>query len=90
MISRRKKSAITYPKLSVIVRSLFGIPASSYTSKRIFSATGRILEERRKNLSDDTVDYLLEISRRLHFNIRQGIGYEKSLPCTSLHKTKKT
>jgi hypothetical protein len=61
VISWWKKWAITYPKLSVLARSLFGIPVSSCTSERIFSPTGRILEEWRQNLSDDTVDDLLFI-----------------------------
>jgi hypothetical protein len=56
-----KKWAITYPKLSILAKSLFGIPASSCTSERIFSSTGRILEERRQNLSDDIVDDILFI-----------------------------
>jgi hypothetical protein len=56
-----KNWAITYPKLSVLAKSLLGIPASSCTSERIFSATGRILEERRQNLNDDTVDDILFI-----------------------------
>ncbi len=56
-----KKWTINYPKLSMLARSLLGIPASSCSSERIFSATGRILEERRQNLSDDTVDDILLI-----------------------------
>ncbi|CAF1053734.1 unnamed protein product [Rotaria magnacalcarata] len=45
-----KKRSINYPTLSVLARSLLGIPASSCTSERIFSATGRILEQRRQNI----------------------------------------
>ena len=40
-----KKWSINYPCLSLLARSLLGIPASSATSERIFSAAGRILEE---------------------------------------------
>jgi hypothetical protein len=57
----RKKWAVTYPKLSILAKCLFSISASSYTSERIFSSTGRILEERRQNLSDDIVDDILFI-----------------------------
>ncbi|CAF1676766.1 unnamed protein product [Rotaria magnacalcarata] len=56
-----KKWSINYPMLSVLARSLLGIPASLCTSQRIFSATGRILEERRQNLGDDIVDDILFI-----------------------------
>ncbi|CAF1663228.1 unnamed protein product [Rotaria magnacalcarata] len=56
-----KKWSINYPTLSVLARSLLGIPASSCTSARIFSATGRIFEERRQNLGDDIVDDILFI-----------------------------
>ncbi|CAF1476138.1 unnamed protein product [Rotaria magnacalcarata] len=48
-----KKWSINYPTLDVLAGSLLGIPASSCTSQRIFSATERILEERRQNLGDD-------------------------------------
>jgi hypothetical protein len=61
VISWWKKWSINYPKLSMLARSLFGIPASSCSSERIFSAAGRILEERRQNLNDDTVDDILFI-----------------------------
>ncbi len=56
-----KNWTITYPKLSILAKSLFGIPASLCTSERIFSSTGRILEERRQNLSDDVVADILFI-----------------------------
>ncbi|CAF1248926.1 unnamed protein product [Rotaria sp. Silwood1] len=56
-----KKWSIIYPKLGILARSLFGIPASSCTRERIFSASGRILEERRQSLSDDIVDDMLFI-----------------------------
>ncbi|CAF1650332.1 unnamed protein product [Rotaria magnacalcarata] len=56
-----KKWSINYPTLDVLAGSLLGIPASSCTSQRIFSATGRMLEERRQNLGDDIVDDILFI-----------------------------
>ncbi|CAF1933011.1 unnamed protein product [Rotaria magnacalcarata] len=56
-----KKWSINYPTLDVLAGSLLDIPASSCTSQRIFSAAGRILEERRQNLGDDIVDDILFI-----------------------------
>ncbi|CAF3054504.1 unnamed protein product [Rotaria socialis] len=56
-----KKWSMNYPTLSVLARSLLDISASSCTSERIFSATGRISEERRQNLGDDIVDKILFI-----------------------------
>jgi len=38
--------------------ALLSIPASSTSSKRIFSETGRILETRRQLLSPDSLDAL--------------------------------
>jgi hypothetical protein len=54
-----KKWTVNYPCLSLLALSLLGIPASSATSERIFSATGRILEERRQNLNEDVVNDML-------------------------------
>ncbi|CAF5222466.1 unnamed protein product, partial [Rotaria magnacalcarata] len=56
-----KKRSINYPTLSVLAGSLLGIPASSCISERIFSDTGRILQERLQNLADDIVDDILFI-----------------------------
>lgn len=53
------KWSINYPQLSLLARSLLGVPASSATSERIFSASGRILEERRQNLKERAVDDML-------------------------------
>ena len=51
-----KKWTINYLSSSLFARPLLGIPASSATSERIFSATGRILEERRQNLNEDVAN----------------------------------
>jgi len=40
---------------------LFGVPAISATSERIFSSSGRILEKRRQSLKPDIVDDILMI-----------------------------
>lgn len=54
-----QKWSLNYPQLSLLARSLLSIPASSATSERIFSASGRILEERRQNLNENIVNDLL-------------------------------
>ncbi|CAF0804921.1 unnamed protein product [Adineta steineri] len=54
-----KKWSINYPQLSLLARSLLGVPASSATSERVFSTSGRILEERRQNLNEDAVNDIL-------------------------------
>jgi len=55
------KHSLTFPQLSSLAKSLFGIPASSATAERIFSASGRILEKRRQSLNPDNVDDILMI-----------------------------
>ncbi|CAF3086008.1 unnamed protein product [Rotaria socialis] len=66
-----KKWSINYPTLSVLVGSLLGIPASSCTSERIFSITGRILEKRCQNIGDDIVDDILFIRnfKKIYCNV---------------------
>ncbi|CAF1243149.1 unnamed protein product [Rotaria sp. Silwood1] len=53
------KWSLNYPQLSVLAKWLLGIPASSATSEPIFSASGRVLEERRQNLGSDIVNDIL-------------------------------
>ena len=55
------KHSLTFPQLSLLANSLFGIPASSATAERIFSASGRILEKRRQSLNPEKVDDILMI-----------------------------
>ncbi|CAF3949970.1 unnamed protein product [Rotaria sp. Silwood2] len=55
------KHSLIFPQLSQLAKSLFGVPASSATSERIFSSSGRILEKRRQSLKPDVVDDLLMI-----------------------------
>lgn len=66
-----KKWTINYPSCSLLARSLLGIPASSATSERIFSATGRILEERRWNLKEHVVNdmFFLRNLKNMRCNI---------------------
>ena len=48
-----------WPRLSAVALALLGVPASSTSSERGFSLAGRTLEDRRSQLSGDTVDGLL-------------------------------
>ncbi|CAF1578565.1 unnamed protein product [Rotaria sordida] len=55
------KHSLIFPQLAVLAKSLFGIPASSATSERVFSSSSRILEKRRQSLNPDVVDDMLMI-----------------------------
>ena len=55
------KYSSLFPALSLLTKSIFGIPASSATSERILSASRRLLEDRRQSLSSDVVDNVLLI-----------------------------
>jgi hypothetical protein len=54
-----KKHSTIFPQLSRLALPLLSIPASSTTSERVFSETGRILEARRQQLNPDSVDSLV-------------------------------
>jgi hypothetical protein len=43
-----KKHSTIFPQLAHLALALLSIPASSTTSERVFSQTGRILEARRQ------------------------------------------
>lgn len=45
--------------LSELAKYILAIPASSASSERCFSTTGRIIEKRRTNLNGETVDSLM-------------------------------
>jgi hypothetical protein len=53
------KWSLNYPQLSVLEKWLLGVSASSAASECIFSASGRVLEERRQNLGSDIVKDIL-------------------------------
>jgi hAT family C-terminal dimerisation region len=55
------KHSLIFPQLSLLAKSLFGVPASSATSERIFSSSGQILEKRRQSLNPEIVDDILMI-----------------------------
>ena len=59
VLSWWKKHACIYPQLSRLAPALLSIPASSATSERIFSETGRILEARRQLLNPESLDSLV-------------------------------
>jgi hypothetical protein len=59
VLSWWKKHSCIYPQLSRLASALLSIPASSATSERIFSETGRILEARRQLLSPEPLDSLV-------------------------------
>ncbi|CAF0758999.1 unnamed protein product [Adineta steineri] len=53
------KHTSIFPQLSRLALPLLSIPASSTTSERVFSETGRILEARRQQLTPDSLDSLV-------------------------------
>jgi len=55
------KHSLIFPRFAVLAKSLFGVPASSATSERVFSSSGRILKKRRQSLNPDVVDDMLMI-----------------------------
>ncbi|CAF1031432.1 unnamed protein product [Rotaria sordida] len=59
VLSWWKKHSCIYTQLSRLALALLSIPASSATSERIFSGTGRILETRRQLLSAESLDSLV-------------------------------
>ena len=54
-----KKHSSIFPQLSRVALPLLSIPASSTTSERVFSVTGRVLEARRQQLNPDSLDSLV-------------------------------
>ncbi|CAF1494105.1 unnamed protein product [Adineta ricciae] len=55
------KHSLIFPQLAILAKTLLGVPASSATSERVFSSSGRILEKRRQSLNSDVVDDMLMI-----------------------------
>jgi hypothetical protein len=48
----------TYPVLSILAKDVLSIHVSTISSESAFSLTGRIIEERRRRLSPETVEML--------------------------------
>jgi uncharacterized protein YheU (UPF0270 family) len=59
VLSWWKKHSTIFPQLSRLALPLLWIPASSATSERVFSETGRVLEARRQQLNPDSLDSLV-------------------------------
>jgi len=49
---------LTFPILSIMARDIISVPVSTVSSESCFSLTGRIIEERRRRLSLETVEML--------------------------------
>lgn len=60
---KRNKSA--YPKLAQLARGVLCIPASSSSSKRVFSSAGRTISERRTALKPSTVDAIIFLHKSM-------------------------
>ena len=54
-----KRKSTKWPRLCLVARNIFSVPASSTSSEKVFSLAGRTLEDRRCQLLPETVDGLL-------------------------------
>lgn len=54
-----------FPFLSILAKQILAIPASSVSSERSFSVSGRVIEEHRRCLGGNTVDGILFLNN--HF-----------------------
>ena len=59
------KTADDVPLLKQLAKQILSIPASSATSERVFSTSGRILEERRSRLLSKNVDKILFLHKNM-------------------------
>ena len=59
VLSWWRKYSCIYPHLSHLATALLSIPASSATSERIFSETGRILEVKGQLINPESLDSLV-------------------------------
>jgi hypothetical protein len=55
-----------FPLLSRVAVGVLSIPSSSASSERVFSTTGRIIEKRRTQLSQHSVDALVFLHSKYH------------------------
>lgn len=55
-----------FPQLSLAAIGILSIPASSASSERVFSTTGRVLEKRRTQLSSKSVDSIVYLHSKHH------------------------
>ena len=54
---------LTFPILSIMDRDILSVPVSTVSSESCFSLTDRIIEERRRRLSPETVEMLTCLKR---------------------------
>jgi hypothetical protein len=54
-----RRKASVWPKLASVAHFILSVPATSTPSERAFSLAGRTMEERRTQLSAESVDSLL-------------------------------
>lgn len=62
LITFWKSRVDEFPGLSTLARCILCIPASSASSERAFSISGRVFEERRTRLASDTLDSILALN----------------------------
>jgi hypothetical protein len=55
-----------FPMLSRVAIGVLSIPASSASSERVFSTTGRVLEKRRTQLSAKSLDSIPYLNSKYH------------------------
>lgn len=55
-----------FPMLSRVAIGVLSIPASSASSERVFSTTGRVLEKRRTQLSAKSLDSIAYLNSKYH------------------------
>jgi hypothetical protein len=60
-----KRQSLQFPRLSIVARKIFAIPATSCSSERNFSTTGRIYEKRRSHLLPKNVDAIMRTRGRM-------------------------
>jgi hypothetical protein len=81
-----KKNSARMPYLAVVARHLFGIPASTSSLERLFSAAGRAVTRRRPRLSSKRASHLIFG----HANVVRGVtGYpvwQKRQMAKKVHK----
>ena len=58
-----KRNETRYPQIAVIAKRVLGVPATSVSSERIFSAAGLLINKLRNRLSSDIVDSIIFLNK---------------------------
>ena len=66
----KKSIRVTFKQLATVAREVLCVPASSTSSERVFSLTGRTLEDRRCSLVPESVDDLLFLHGLRNMNMK--------------------